>query len=94
MTYYRSTITKKWMSHNFIKGINYIFGKGYLEKLVNEGILEEVKEPSIEDCIRYGAGASLPVVRYRELYPDVSWAKAQEEVAKIREKIERKPKRK
>lgn len=75
MQYYLATKTDKIVSHNFTKSVEYIYGKGTVENLVEEGILTPIDAPSIEDCILYGSG-SVAVVRYMEQNPGVTWSDA------------------
>lgn len=88
MQYYRSKITNLIVSGNYAKALNYVYGKNTIEKLVEEHTLEEIKEPSVIDCVRYGSG-SVAVVRYRELHPEASWDEASAEIRKIRKDIYR-----
>lgn len=91
--YYRSSITNKIVSEKFTKSLNYIYGLGTVEKLVEEGTLIPIDEPTIIDCIKDGGG-SVATVRYMEINPDADWATASKEVRKIRKDMYRNKNRK
>lgn len=86
MNYYRSEQTNLIVSGNFIKALDYVHGKGTVNKLIEDGVLKEIEDPSVEDCILHGSG-SVAVLRYRELHPDISWDDARIEVRKIQKEI-------
>lgn len=91
MQYYRSTITNLIVSANFVKSLDYVYGKGTVENLIGDGTLEEVVEPSVIDCIRHGSG-SVAVLRYREIHPETSWDEASSEIRKMKRDIFRRNK--
>ena len=84
--YYQSAITKKIVAENFAKCLDYVYGRGEVEKLIEEKTLIPIEEPSVEDCLRFGSG-SVAVIRYRELNPDTSWAEASKAVRHISKAI-------
>ena len=60
--YYQSAITKKIVAENFAKCLDYVYGRGEVEKLIEEKTLIPIEEPSVEDCLRFGSG-SVAVIR-------------------------------
>lgn len=79
MKYYKSIHTGKIVTYKFVKGIDYVSGKGTIDQMIENGALIEVKNPTIEECIKNGAGM-VAVVRYRELHPSVDWETAMKKV--------------
>jgi len=63
--YYRSKITNAIMNHPY--QLDYIYGRGIIDVLIDTGLLEEVPEPTVEECIRNG-GKLIGVIRYREIH--------------------------
>lgn len=67
MNYYRSNITGRLISGSMLHTINDIYGKGTTSKLIEEGTLIRVKNPTIIDCLRDG-NYMTAVARYREIH--------------------------
>lgn len=80
--YYRSTYTNKIVADNFVKCIDYVYGRGTIDMLIAEKVLIPLENPTIDECIIHGSG-SVAVVRYRELHPDTSWSDASKEVRRL-----------
>ncbi len=66
--WYRSTITKKIVNGTSTFAIELIYGKGSFDKLIKDGILEVVENPSVIDVLRDTHSTNLAVLRYREIH--------------------------
>lgn len=86
--YYQSAITNKIIAENFAKCLDYVYGRGEVENLIEDGKLKVIEEPSIEECLKCGSG-SVAVLRYRELNPDATWEEASKAVRKISKQMRR-----
>ena len=67
MKYYRSTATGKIMSENSLRVLNDIFGGDTVSSMMSDGLLENVENPTVIDCIRSGNMATA-ITRYREIH--------------------------
>lgn len=66
--WYRSTITGKCLYDFEVRYVgDAIFGKGRLNDLIDDGILEEIDPPSVVDLIKQNR-ISLAVKRYKEIH--------------------------
>lgn len=54
MKYYRSTTTGKILTSTSLRIINDVFGNETLDKMISDGLLAVVEEPSVVDCVRSG----------------------------------------
>lgn len=86
MNYYKSKYTNKIIAGNFARCINYVYGEGTIEKLIESGGLVEIEAPTVEECVAHGGGA-VAVVRYRQLNPDSSWDDASKEIRRIKKEL-------
>lgn len=86
--WYRSTITGKCL-YDF--EVNYvgdaIFGKGRLDNLINDGILEEIDPPSVVDLIKQDR-LSLAAKRYKEIH-NTTLLEAHNMVKRIEEDVKK-----
>lgn len=86
MRYFKSKFTGKILSENFAKCLDYTYGRNTINELIEDGVLIEIVDPSLEECILHGSG-SLGVVRYRELNPEASWTEASKQVRYLRKNL-------
>ena len=82
MEYFRSTITGKIVTSRDIWSANDILGKDASEKMLADGAIEPVEEPSIIDCIKSG-GMPAAFSRYCEIH-NCGMAEAKEAVRNMR----------
>lgn len=82
--FYRSKITGAIMRYPY--DIDYVYGQGFVTTLIDMGLLEDLPEPSVEDCIKYGSKV-VAVIRYREIHR-CKLAEAKEAVEKLMEEIQ------
>ena len=85
MQYYRSTATNKILCENSLKVLNDVFGDDTVSKMVTDGLLVSIENPSVIDCIRSGNMVSA-FTRYREIH-DCSMEDAKKAVYTIRADI-------
>ena len=87
--FYRSTVTGKIFFARSLEILNSIYGPGTMNEAIREGILQEIPEPSVVECLRYGTYA-MAAMRYKELHPECSDLKdARKAVRQIRRDMER-----
>lgn len=67
MNYYRSSITGRLISGSMLHTINEVCGNGTTSKMIEEGTLVRVKNPSVIDCLKDGTYMTA-VTRYREIH--------------------------
>lgn len=67
MKYYRSTITGKLLTGAAARNIEHVYGDGEIDKLIANGVLELVLEPSVEECLEFGNEAAA-MTRYRDIH--------------------------
>lgn len=82
--FYKSKITGAIIKYPY--DIDYVYGQGCVGTLIDLGLLEELPEPSVEDCIKYGSKI-VAVMRYREIH-GCKLSEAKEAVEKLMEEIE------
>ena len=67
MQYYRSSATGKILGEKSLNILNDVFGDETVSKMVSDGLLVSVGEPSVVECIRSGNLISA-FARYREIH--------------------------
>lgn len=86
--WYRSTITGKYVYDFEVSYVgDAIFGKGRLNDLIDDGILEEIDPPSVVDLIKQNR-ISLAAKRYREIH-NTTLLKAHDMVKQIEEDVKK-----
>lgn len=86
MEYFRSTITGKIVTGNFVDKMADIYGDDLLGKYIIDKILVHIDPPDVIDCLKYDS-ISVAVVRYQEIHPEVTWDEAWKMVKKIQKDI-------
>lgn len=86
--WYRSTITGTYLYEFEVKYIgDAIFGKGRLDDLIDDGILEAIDPPSVIDLLKQNR-ISVATRRYKEIH-DVTLLEANRMIKLIREDMEK-----
>ena len=67
MQYYRSNATGKILSESSLKVLKDVFGGDPIPSMVSDGLLVNVENPSVVECIRSG-NLVVAFTRYRELH--------------------------
>ena len=80
--YYRSKITGKIIPSIYV--LDCIYGNNAIEKMIEEGIIEEIEPPTMEELIKNDI-KTMVVKRYRELHPDSSFKESIAAVDKLYE---------
>lgn len=86
--WYRSTITGKCLYDFEVSYVgDAIFGKGRLDDLIDDGILEEIDPPSVVDLIKQNR-LSLAAKRYKEIH-NTTLLEAHNMVKRIEEDVKK-----
>lgn len=83
MIYYKSILTGKYVSENFVKRLEDIYGDDIYHSHLLCSILIPSKSPTVEECIESNS-INVAVIRYREIHPEYSWDEAYKHIKKIK----------
>lgn len=89
MIYYKSILTGKYVSENFVKRLKDIYGDDIFQSYLLCSILDPISPPTVEECIKSNS-INVAVIRYREIHPECSWDEAYKHVKKIKRDMFRK----